>query len=134
MKNRMHKNTAFALALAALVSSLVAASAADTKPAQGAAALEKARNIKLPVVHYEGLPLTEVIINLHDESIKRDPKRKGVKITLAANAKAKAYTIIKLDLKDVTLAKALERVAHSAGLRLESTDTELLLVLKTTKP
>ena len=135
MKNRTDKIQAmFALAVAVLVSGLLAASAADTKPAQSSAALEKAKNIKLSVVRYEGLPLSEVIINLHDESVKRDSAHKGVKITLAANAEAKAYTVIKLDLKDVTLANALERVAQSAGLRLQATDTELLLVLKTAKP
>jgi hypothetical protein len=135
MKNTTYKIQAmFALALAVLLSGLLAASAADAKPAQNSAALEKAKNIKLSVVHYEGLPLSEVIINLHGESVKRDSAHKGVKITLAANAQAKAYAIIKLDLKDVTLATALERVAQSAGLRLQATDTELRLALKTAKP
>jgi hypothetical protein len=135
MKNRTDKIQAmFALALAVLVSGLLPASAADTKPARSFAALEKAEHIKLSVVRYEGLPLSEVIINLHDESVRRDSAHKGVKITLAANAEAKAYTVIKLDLKDVTLAKALERVAQCAGLRLQATDTELLLVLRAAKP
>jgi hypothetical protein len=91
MKDRTDKiQPMLALALAVLVSGLLAASAADTKPTQSSAALEKAKNIKLSVVRYEGLPLSQVIINLQDESVKRDPARKGVKITLAANAGAKA--------------------------------------------
>jgi len=91
-------------------------------------ALEKANELKLSTVKFDGLSLEVVITMLHDESVKRDPDRKGITISLAPNAKQLADAEIKLELKDVTLAETLERVGDSVGLKLQSTDAELLLV------
>ncbi len=117
-----------------LVAGLLTASAAVTKPPQSSAALEKAKRFKISVLKFQGLPLTLVIEMLHDESVKRDPARIGVNISLGPNAKELADSVVNLELKDVTLAEALERVAQSVSLKLEATDTEILLVRKKAKP
>ena len=99
-----------------------------SKPPQSSTALETAKKIQLSEVKFEGLTLAVVISMLQDQSVKRDPARKGVTISLGPDAKQFADTEIKLELKDVTLAEALERVADSVGLKVQATDTELLLV------
>ena len=71
---------------------------------------------------------------MHDESVKRDREKNGVNIVLGPNAKEYADAEINVDLKGVTLADALERVAESVGLTVEATDTELLIVKKKAKP
>lgn len=100
------------------------------KPPQSSASLEKARKIKLSTVKFDGLPLAVVITMLQDESVKRDAARQGVTISLGSDAKQLADAEINLDLKDVTLEEALERVAVSVGLEVQATDTDLLLLLK----
>jgi hypothetical protein len=99
-----------------------------SKPPQSSTALETAKKIQLSEVKFDGLSLAVVISMLQDQSVKRDPARKGVTISLGPDAKQFADTEIKLELKDVTLAEALERVADSVGLKVQATDTELLLV------
>ena len=99
-----------------------------SKPLQSSAALETAKKIQLSEVKIDGLSLAVVITVLHDESVKRDPARQGVTISLAPDAKQLADAEIKLELSDVTLAEALGRIADAVGLKLQSTDTELLLV------
>lgn len=103
------------------------------KPPQGSAALEKAKKIQISSVKFDGLPLTLVITMLQDQSVKCDPDRKGVKISLGPDAKQLADAGINLDLKDVTLAETLGRVSDSVGLEMQATDTELLFVLKKSK-
>jgi hypothetical protein len=111
----------------------LAACTAKSKPPQISAALENAKKFKLSDVKFDGLPLEVVISMLHDESVKRDPARSGVTISLGPDAKQLADTEIKLDLKDVTLAETLGRVADSVGLEVQANDTELLLVRKKAK-
>ena len=109
-------------------------SAPSVEESQKPTPLQTAQRIKIPEITYHGLPLSEVLINLNDEAIKRDPEGKGVKITLAASAQAKAGTVIALKLNDVTLAQALGKVAQKAQLRLDATDTEIILAPATGKP
>jgi hypothetical protein len=130
MKNKTSLPAILALALALLATSRLTPSAAETKPSQGSAALEKAKKIQLPDVKFDGLPLAEVITMLHNQSIKCDTDHKGVKIALGPNAKQHAGAKINVDLKDVSLAEVVERVAESIDLKVEATDTELLLVPK----
>ena len=121
MKSKMkHKaprfSATFAIAATLLVVSLLTVSTAGTKPPHSSAALEKAKKAKLSTVKFDGLPLTLVISMLHDESVRRDAERKGVKISLGPNAKEFAGAVVNLELKEVTLAKTLERVAEAVGL------------------
>jgi hypothetical protein len=48
--------------------------------------------------------------------------------------KQHADATVNIDLKDVTLAGALERIAESVSLEVEATDREVLLVRKRSKP
>jgi len=101
------------------------------KSPQNYAALEKAHAIKLSSVQFDNLPLTVVITMLQDESVKRDPARKGISISLGPDTKQLANSGVNLELKDVTLAEALGRVADSVGLEMQqANDTEILLVRK----
>lgn len=97
---------------------------------QSSAPLEKAKEIKLSSVKFDSLPLSVVITMLQKESIKRDVSHKGVPISLGPDAKQLADTEVNLELKDVTLLEALERVADSVGLEMHATDTEFLFVRK----
>ncbi len=134
MKHKAPRFSAtLAIAAMLLVASLLTASAAEAKPPHSSAALERAKKVKVSVAKFDGLPLTLVISMLHDESAKRDPERKGINISLGPNAKELADAEVNLELKDVTLAEALERVAEAVSLKLEATDTELLLVRKKAK-
>ena len=121
-------------ALAILASGLLEVSAADTTPGQKLTPLQKAKTIKLPQVSYSGIPLSEVLTHLNNESNKRDPEGKGVKITLAENIKTKGLTAITLNLKNVTLADALASIAKIARLRLQETDTGIVLTETTGNP
>jgi len=121
------------LGLTLLLTILLGACTADSKPTQSSAALEKAKTIKLASVQFDRLPLAIVITMLHDDSVKCDAARKGVTITLGSDAKQLADAEINLELRDVTLAEALGRVAESVGLKLQATETELLLVGKKAK-
>jgi len=135
MKDKAVKFSAFlALALTLLAAGRLIAPAAETKPLQSSGALAKAKKIRFSVLKFSGLRLAEVITMLHDESVKRDTEKKGVKIALGPNAKHFVDAEVNVDLKDVTLAEALERVAESVGLKVEATETELLLAGKKAKP
>ena len=48
----------------------------------------KLDRIQLDTVHYDGLPLSEVVLNLRDEAKKRDPEKKGVNFMINPNPPA----------------------------------------------
>ena len=48
----------------------------------------KLERIRLDTVHYDGLPLGEVVINLRDEARKRDPEKKGINFMINPNPPA----------------------------------------------
>ena len=121
------------LGLTLLLAMLLAACTSESKPTQSSAALEKAKKIELSDVKFDRLPLSVVITMLQDECVKRDPARKGVTISLGPDAKQLPDAEINLELRDVTLAETLGRIADSVGLKLQATDTELLLVGKKAK-
>jgi hypothetical protein len=100
---------------------------------QSSSAFEKATQINLSVVKFDGLPLADVITMLHDESVRCDAAQSGVAISLGPDAKPLADAEINLDLRDVTLAEALERVVESVGLEVQATEFELVLVRKKAK-
>jgi hypothetical protein len=70
---------------------------------------------------------------LHNESVKRDAAWKGVTISLEPDAEQQGVSEVNLDLRDVTLAETLERIADSVGLEIQSNDTEIFLVRKKAK-
>jgi len=120
-------------ALALLLALSLAACSDHTKPPQRSAVLAKAEKIEISIAQYDGLPLAGVIDMLHDESVRRDPAKIGVSISLGPDAQKLAGVGINLELKDVTLAEALRQVADSVGLKVQATDTGLLLVAKNAK-
>src|ERR1051326_6616490 len=48
--------------------------------------ISKLDRIRMDNVKYEGLPLSEVIINLNDEAKKRDPERRGINFIINPNS------------------------------------------------
>lgn len=91
--------------------------------------------MKLSTAQFDGLPLAAVIAMLHDESVRLDTARNGVAISLGPDAQTLANAQINLkEIKDVTLAEILGRVADSVGLDVQADDTELILVRKKAKP
>jgi type II secretory pathway component GspD/PulD (secretin) len=50
------------------------------------AIVSKLDRIRLDSLKYEGLPLSEVIINLNDEAKKRDPEKRGINFIISQNA------------------------------------------------
>src|SRR5664279_1442015 len=49
------------------------------------AIMTKIDRIRLDTVKYDGLPLSEVMINLSDESRKRDPEKRGINFIVNQN-------------------------------------------------
>ena len=47
--------------------------------------ITKLDRIRLDTVKYDGLPLSEVIINLSDEAKKRDPEKRGINFLINQN-------------------------------------------------
>lgn len=105
----------------------------DFIPPRISAALQKAKEIKLSSVKFDSLSLAVTIAMLQDESVKRDKNRKGITISIGPDEKQLADAEVNLDLKDVTLAEAIARVADSVGLEMQAIDTEILLVRKKAK-
>ena len=93
-----------------------AAIAADTNTLSSIPALEIAKTIKLPEFKLDSISFPEATKQLRDASKQYDPKHKGFQFMMdfrdKSKAKAAARTKITLDLKDVTLAEAAERVCQ----------------------
>ena len=49
------------------------------------AIINKLERIRLDTIAYDGLPLSEVVINLRDQAMKRDPEKKGINFMLNPN-------------------------------------------------
>ena len=134
MKNKADSFSAvLTLILALLLTISLAACVAESKAPRSSAALEKAKKFEISTVKFDGLPLALVITTLHDECVKRDPARKGVPISLGPDAQQLADAEITLELRDVTLAETLRRIADAVGLEVRANDTEILLVRKKAK-
>ena len=55
--------------------------------------ITKLDRIRLDSVKYDGLPLGEVIINLNDESKKRDPEKRGINFLVNQNIDSGGLTL-----------------------------------------
>src|ERR1017187_5786705 len=58
---------------------------ANSPPAAGSGRQvisDKLGRIRLDTVSYDGLPLGEVVLNLREQALKRDPEKKGVNFML----------------------------------------------------
>jgi len=62
------------------------------KPARGSKVEAKLNQIVLPEVSFDGLPLSEVLRYLRDESVKRDPDKAGVNFLINPNFHPVAFT------------------------------------------
>jgi len=56
-------------------------------PARGAKVEAKLRQIVLDEVKFDGLPLSEVLLSLNDQSFKRDPQKVGVNFLINPNSR-----------------------------------------------
>ena len=64
---------------------------ANAIPAAGGgrqAIINKLERIRLDTVAYDGLPLGEVVLNLRDQAMKRDPEKKGINFMINPNPPA----------------------------------------------
>jgi hypothetical protein len=135
MKNMtLIKCAALAVSLAVLGTGWLTAAETNTNAPGKLSPLAKARSIKVDSCYWDGLPLSEVIRNLNDQAILRDPEHQGVKISLAATAQAKENTPITLHLNDTNLAEILDRAARQADLGLMEKDGGVVFVLKKKQP
>jgi hypothetical protein len=93
MKTRPTFLTIAPLTLGLALLALTPAPAEANDPAKAPAAagpgrqaiVDKLEHIRLETVSYDGLPLSEVIINLRDQAKKRDPEKKGINFILNQN-------------------------------------------------
>ncbi len=81
---------AMSLALLAPAEALLRGADEPKSPPAGHPAREiiinKLERIRLETVHYDGLPLSEVVLNLRDEARKRDLEKKGINFMINPNA------------------------------------------------
>ena len=113
------KNTtplALLLTFALFGSGSALVTAADTNAPPSKAPLVMAKQIILPEFKLDGVKLTDATRALHEASMRYDANHKGVNFLLTDAIDAKASQTISLDLKNVTVAEAAERLAQSAGL------------------
>jgi hypothetical protein len=128
------KCAALAVVLAILGTGWLSAAETNTNAPGKLSPLATARSIQVGNVFFDGLPLSEVIRNLSEQAMMRDPKHQGVRISLAATVQASENTPITLKLKDTNLAEILGHVAQQAGLGLAEKDGGIVFVPKEKQP
>jgi hypothetical protein len=85
------------------------------------AIVTKAKSIVLPEFKLDGVTLTEAVRQL-SAAAKQDDPSKGVNFIVMDGAETNAHTKISLDLKNVTLMEASERLAQTAGIFVTAED------------
>jgi hypothetical protein len=115
-KSRIMRKLTLLIAACFLAS---AAIAADTNTLSSSPALEIAKTINLPEFKLDSVSFPEATKQLGDASKEYDPKHKGFLFMMDFRDKSKARlaarTKITLDLKNVTLAEAAERVCQQVN-------------------
>src|ERR1017187_6427976 len=69
---------------------------ANSPPAAGSGRQvisDKLERIRLDTVSYDGLPLGEVVLNLRDQALKRDPEKKGINFMINPNPPPDYYPV-----------------------------------------
>ena len=84
------------------------------QPARGSKTEAKLKQIVLPEISFDGLPLSEVLKVLSDESIKRDPDKTGVNFLINPNVRPVALTGVIDPTTGLPLAAPTEQVDPGA--------------------
>ena len=103
------------VALTLFGSSSVFVTAADTN-APASKTMVIAKRIILPEFKLDGVKFNDAILALSEEGRRFDPNHKGVNFLVSLGPDSKELPTITLDLKNVTLAEAANRLAQSAGI------------------
>jgi hypothetical protein len=125
MKKATMKNTtslALLLTFALFGSRSALVTAAGTYAAPGQAPLVMAKQIILPEFKLDGVKLNDAIVALYKAGKHYDANHKGVNFLVMDATETKASPTISLDLKNVTVAEAAERLAQSAGIFVTAED------------
>lgn len=113
--------------------------AADTNVLSSTTALEIAKTIKLPQFQLNAVSFPQATKKLQDASRRFDPEHRGLRVMMdfrdRSKARVAARTRITLDLKNVTLAEAAERVCQQLdGWELISSGKGDLIVFQPKRP
>ena len=124
---------ALLLGFALVGSGSLVVTAADSNPPTRKV-LVTAKSITLPEFKLEGVTFVEAVRELQAAGRRHDTNHRGVNYLVPDAARAKVSTKITLDLKNVTVAEATERLAQSAGLGLRAEDYAFVFLSETDKP
>jgi len=86
------------------------------------AIVTKAKSIVLPEFKLDGVTLSEAVHQLQIAARQNANDGQGVNFMISGPRKAAANPKITLDLKSVTLEKAIDRIAEVAGVRVSAQD------------
>ena len=104
-------------------------SAQTNTPVGKASLVTKAKQIILPEFELEGVSIPDAVRTLVVAGKRSDANHKGATYHVTWEAVDEARPPIRLDLKNVTLAEAAERLAQTAGVGLTLTEDEDAFVL-----
>jgi hypothetical protein len=94
---------------------LIAGSTSSNAQTQELAIVTKAKSIVLPEFKLDGVSFMEAIRQLSAAGKQHDPAQDGVRCLVMNGIVTNAFSKISLDLTNVTLMEAAERLAQSAG-------------------
>lgn len=110
---------------------LMAGSSPSDAQTQEHAIVAKAKSIALSEFKLDAVPLLEALRQLDAASKLYDPDHKGFNFLVVDGTETNAHAKISLDLKDVTLMEAAERLADSAGVFVTAEDFAFVFRPKT---
>ena len=93
-----------------------------------------AKQIILPEFKLDGAAFRDAVRALYEAGKRYDPNHKGVNYLFTPDVEAGASQPIRLDLKNVTLAEAAERLAQSAGVGVTAKDYGFVFYIESNKP
>jgi len=129
------KNPTLSLLMLAftLFGSAVCVAAAETTASDNGkdSLVVRAQKITLPEFKLDGVTLKESVIALQAAGSRYDVNHKGVNYLIAPDTEARTSPTIRLDLKNVTLGEAADRVARSAGIFVAAQDYAFVFSPKT---
>jgi hypothetical protein len=113
---------------------LVTAADTDASDNGKASLVMRAQKITLPEFKLDGVTFKEAVLALQKAAKLYDDKHRDVHFLLYKDVEAVASPAIRLDLKNVTLAETMERLAQSAGVGVTAKDYAFLFYTKSDKP